>query len=429
MKTGLGEVGNMLARWSLVKGLGFCCCLVSVPVSPPTEAASPELATTIGQVLVGVSETAGVQIASAMTEVAVAELDRSQSDKFPVVTVDAQDTLAGDSITNEPEYILRIEQMILDGGQLEEDILARRSAVEARKSAEREALLDATLQAVEAFFSVHTINQKLVSNQGHRRSLQELQEMMRRRVENNVSPSLDLQEVTGRIDLLAVADQRLVAEKRKHQLTLIRLAGVSVEEPLVADCRRSTPLDEESLVREALESSPTLERLRHEADIHTFDERALAAMRLPGVVGGYRADSKLDGNEFDQRAYLALRYELRTGGDLDARMAEMRAKALEQRALHRRDAEVIAQTVGNWVSTYQTSVYLADTYRRVVSLKADQKESHLRRFLVGRSSWRDVLGAQQEIVESMAARIDASGAVCLASTALSLLAGGTHEPR
>ena len=90
---------------------------------------------------------------------------------------------------------------------------------------------------------------------------------------------------------------------------------------------------------------------------------------------------------------------------------------------------MIAQTVGNWVSTYQTSVYLADTYRRVVSLKADQKESHLRRFLVGRSSWRDVLGAQQEIVESMAARIDASGAVCLASTALSLLAGGAHEPR
>ena len=172
--------------------------------------------------------------------------------------------------------------------------------------------------------------------------------MMRRRVENNVSPSLDLQEVTSRIDLLDVADQRLMTERRKHQLTVIRLAGVSVEEPSVGDCRSSTPLDEESLVREALASSPTLERLRHEADIHTFDERALEAMRFPGVVGGYRADSKLDGNEFDQRAYLALRYELQTGGDLDARMAKMRAKSLEQRALHRRDAEVIAETVGTW---------------------------------------------------------------------------------
>ena len=65
----------------------------------------------------------------------------------------------------------------------------------------------------------------------------------------------------------------------------------------------------------------------------------------------------------------------------------------------------------------------------VAHSKVGQKESHLRRFLVGRSSWRDVLGAQQEVVESMAARIDASGAVCLASISLSLLAGGTDELR
>ena len=107
----------MLTRWPLVKGVGFCCCLFSALVPTTTEAATPELATTIGQVITGVSETAGVEIAAAMTAVAVAELGQSQSDRFPVVTVDAQDTLAGDSITNEPEYILRIEQMLLDWGQ------------------------------------------------------------------------------------------------------------------------------------------------------------------------------------------------------------------------------------------------------------------------------------------------------------------------
>ena len=117
MNVGLGEVNNILTRWPLVKGVGFCCCLFSVPVSAPTEAALPELATTIGQVITGVSETAGVEIAAAMTDVAVAELGQSQSDKFPVVTIDAQDTVAGEAITNEPEYILRIEQMLLDWGQ------------------------------------------------------------------------------------------------------------------------------------------------------------------------------------------------------------------------------------------------------------------------------------------------------------------------
>ena len=99
MNVGLGEVNNILTRWPLVKGVGFCCCLFSVPVSAPTEAALPELATTIGQVITGVSETAGVESTAAMTDVAVAELGQSQSDKFPVVTIDAQDTVAGEAIT------------------------------------------------------------------------------------------------------------------------------------------------------------------------------------------------------------------------------------------------------------------------------------------------------------------------------------------
>ena len=85
------------------------------------------------------------------------------------------------------------------------------------------------------------------------------------------------------------------------------------------------------------------------------------------------------------------------------------------------------QTVGAWVSTYRTSVSLVEVYRRLVSAKVKQKESHLRRFLAGRSSWRDVLSAQQEVADSRTARIDATSAVCLASTSLSLLTGGTGE--
>ena len=385
--------------------------------------------TTLAQVLEGVSNTATAEIAAAMTDVAVAELGQSRSDQFPVVTIDLQDRLVGDSIVNESDYILRVEQKFVDWGHSNETVSARESAVDARKSAEREAILDAGLQSIEAFFGIHIINQKLISNRSHRESLRELQEMMERRVDSNISPVLDLQEVNSRLDLLEGADQRLVADRREHQLRLIRVSGVHVEGPLVSGCLRSTELNDETLVNEALAFSPTLERLRHQADTHTFDEKAIESTKYPGLTVGYRADSEPAGDGFDQRAYLALRYELRTGGDLAAKMASARAKHLEQRALYRQDAEIIAQTVGAWVSTYRTSAYLVDLYERIVSSKISQKESHLRRFLVGRSSWRDVLGAQQEIADSMAARIDASGATCLASESLALLTGGIDGPR
>lgn len=388
-----------------------------------------ESATTIHQVLERVSRTASAEVAAAMTELALAELGRSESERFPVVTVDAQDNLAGESSSDEPEYILRIEQMLLDWGQTNEDVSARQATIEARRSGEQEAVLDAALQSAEAFYEISVINRKLEANKENRSVLEGLRSMMDRRVANRVSPNIDLQEVTSRIDLLDIADRRLEAEKTNQQLTLIRLAGVNVEEPETPDCLRSAPLDEASLVRDALAFSPTLDRLRHQAERFAFDGKAIDASRFPSLIVGYRADSKLGGNEFDQRGYLALRYEFRTGGDLIARSAAERARFLEQRALYRKDAENITQTIGAWVSTYRTSTLLADVYRRVVSSKTEQRESHLRRFLVGRSSWREVLRAQQEVAESKTASVDVEGAICLASASLSLLTGGVGALR
>ena len=155
-----------------------------------------------------------------------------------------------------------------------------------------------------------------------------------------------------------------------------------MEDPEIQDCERDAALDEERAVRDAVSFSPTLDRIRHQAEAFVFDAAALEADRLPSLVAGYRADSRLDGNEFDQRAYLALRYELQTGGELEARRAAQHARHLEQRALLRRDAEVVTQTVGAWVSTYRTSVSLVEVYRRLVSAKVNKKSP------TSEGSWR-----------------------------------------
>lgn len=394
-----------------------------------TTVSAAEPVTKIHQVLERISQTAAAEVAAAKTELASAELGQSESERFPVLTIDAQDNLTGDPSTYEPEYILRVEQMLLDWGQVNESVSARGATIEASRSGEQEAVLDAALQAAESFYEISVINRKLEANEENRRALKDLQSMMERRVASRVSPNIDLQEVTSRIDLLDIAGRRLEAEKTQRQLTVIRLAGVNVDEPETTDCLRSGPLDEGSLVSDALEFSPTLDRLRHQADRFSFEGKAIDATRFPSLVAGYRADSKLDGNEFDQRAYLALRYEFQTGGDLAARSAAERARLLEQRALYRRDAENITQTIGAWVSTYRTSVLMDEVYRRLIVSKAEQKESHLRRFLVGRSSWRDVLSAQQEVAESRAAQIDVAGAICLASSSLYLLTGGVGALR
>ena len=102
-------------------------------------------------------------------------------------------------------------------------------------------ILEAALLSVEAFYGIEVINRKLRANTKNRRSLEELRDMMERRVASRISLIIDLQEVSNRISLLDIADRRLESERRRLQLTLIRLAGVLVEEPEAPRLRLANP--------------------------------------------------------------------------------------------------------------------------------------------------------------------------------------------
>ena len=165
------------------KCLVILVCVFLLYVGPGTTSASTlQSVTTIDEVLARISETSSAAVAAAVTEIAVAELGQSESNRYPRVTVDAQENLAGDSTSYEPEYILRVEQMLLDWGRVDEDVSSRAATVEAKRSAEAEVILEAALLSVEAFYGIEVINRKLRANTKNRRSLEELRDMMERRV-------------------------------------------------------------------------------------------------------------------------------------------------------------------------------------------------------------------------------------------------------
>lgn len=397
-------------------------CVICLPA--PYLSSTAYAGQTIEDVLRGVAQTADVEVASAKTETARAELDQTLSQKSPNITLDAQGEVVGDSDAGEPEYILRVEQTLFDWGRSDEAIVGRRSLVGASASGEREALLDAALRSVEAFFGIATANQKLAINHANRQSLLDLREMIERRVQSNVSPSVELDEVVMRLDLLDITDERLSSERRRQQLAMRRLTGLQVDRPTVSRCMDDRLPDEESLIKGVLAVSPTLERIRLEADAHSADARSLDASGLPTLVAGYRSDSDFNGADFEQRVYLALRYQFQSGGELRSKVAAERARYLEQQAILRKEIETITQTVSAWVSARSTSRSLVALYDRILNSKLRQKDSHLRRFLVGRSSWRDVLSAQQEIVDTQLSRVDSEMSACLAGASLDLMLGG-----
>ena len=146
-----------------------------------------------------------------------------------------------------------------------------------------------------------------------RESIGELVDMMARRVEQSVSPQVDLDIVRSRLALINVKIERLYREVQRQKLTILRSTKVEVETPDIGGCSLDGQPDESRLLNKILDSSPALKM--HDATLSSLAAgiEALRSDIYPKIVGGYRVDTDVGGDNFDQQGYVALRLELQTG--------------------------------------------------------------------------------------------------------------------
>ena len=247
--------------------------------------------------------------------------------------------------------------------------------------------------------------------------------MMTRRVEQKVSPQVDLDIVRSRLGLVDVKVEQLHREIRRHQLSILRGTEILVETPDLGECSLGLELEESRLMTRVLELSPSIQV--HDATLSALaaEVDALRSEHYPKIVGGYRVDTDVNGDNFDQQGYLALRLEIQTGGNLDSRIAAGRAQVLERRALRETETEAIVQQVSDLVSEYATARRLVSIQKTLAESRAKQKASYLRRFVAGRASWVDVLNAYSDLYEAKSAQVSALASACSALSSIAILSG------
>ena len=231
-----------------------------------------------------------------------------------------------------------------------------------------QAILELSVGVSQAFHQLLGSFLRLGIHVNARASLGQLVDMMARRVEQKVSPQVDLDIVRSKLALVDVKIEQFHREIRRNQLSILRGTKVLVETPDLGECSLDLELEESQLVARALELSPAIRM--HDATLSALaaEADALRLEHYPKIVGGYRVDTDVNGDNFDQQGYLALRLEIQTGGNLDSRIAAGRAQVLERRALRETETEAIVQQVSDLVSEYATA-------RRLVSIQKTLAES------------------------------------------------------
>lgn len=361
------------------------------------------------------------QVRARQASLAGAQADReaAQWRRYPTPTVEAG-SLGGSSTRT-----LRLDQPLWAGGRIDAGIAGAGRREEAADAAIEEARRELVLQALTAISDAARQDERL---QVARRSLADhdrLLSLIQRRVAQEVSPAADESLARSR-RALAANDVSLALQGQRNALAqLAQLAGQPLSEldaagyPQAAQAA-ATPEPPAPPQAQALAASPTLRRLRAEAEAALADVDVKRAERWPQVV--LRVE-QLRGAVHDTRAGVVLSYQPGSGLAAQAGVAGALARSEAAReAIAAAERDLTQRVAQEWTDgrAARERLQTADLVR---SSAAEVAESYTRQYVVGRKSWLDVLNAVREASQAELAWVDTRHQAWLSALRLRVLTG------
>ena len=303
---------------------------------------------------------------------------------------------------------LRLQQNLWTAGRISAGVKSAQYKQLAARNALLETRTTVALRTLEAWQALLSAAGKQQASQRLMQQLERLSGMMSRRVEQQVSPAIDMQLVQARVaqaqseylgakTAADAAKQRLVQWVGDDALQLLpsqEAAFLQLAAPLPA-----WPLDTPERLEDALSASPTLLRLEADLSSAREDIEQKKAERWPSVYA--RIDRQFNKNSFggksaDTQAYIGLQYTPGAGltvrSQIETAQARFQSLDSEREALRRQLKE-----------SYQSEWrdYAANTERiqlaqRVESSNSALSESYTRLFVAGRRNWLELLNALRE---------------------------------
>lgn len=275
--------------------------------------------------------------------------------------------------------------------------IAGRHAAEARLV---EAELDAALQLLGQFYEYKRQSARLRTVDENLAAMQAMEDSMKRRVAQEVSPRSDLELARTRTLQVRLIRDTIVAQR---QAVLTRLRELVVDpDYMIGEGWVGGPFwvkgDLEDLIGAADAFDPHRKRLEAEADMAAAEAKASNAARFPSLTAQYSYD-----DVYRHRLGVSLRAQATGLAEFaDARAATLRAGAARGKvdiALH----DLRAQVSSDYID-YTSALSRLEVSRNSSRSTDEVRDSYVRQFTAGKRGWLDVMNAMRE---SMTAQLDA----------------------
>jgi adhesin transport system outer membrane protein len=359
--------------------------------------------------------------------VAQAELDAAKWQRYPTPSVEVSRANSASQIPAYPDrlQIFRLDQPLWTGGRITAGIDAADRRLDAAGAGVLETRQEVALRVVNAAGEALRQKARLRFAEAGVVQHENLLAMIRRRVEQEVSPVADLRLAESRLYLarndLSLAQESLAnALAQLGQLTGRPVSAFGGADFVAAAQPAGLPDTLDKAVDMAIARAPSLRRLGFELEAAQADIASRRSAYQPQLL--LRLES-LHGAVTENRALLVL--QAQPGAGLSAFSAVDAAVARRDTLQHDRQAaerQVREQVETAW-HDWQGARVRAENAERSRASAAEVAQSYARQYVAGRKSWLDVLNAVRENVQAELALADVSAQVQIAALRLKVLTG------
>ena len=354
---------------------------------------------------------------------AKAEQAGAEWQRYPTPSIEAARLDSGGTST-----LLRIQQPLWTGGRITAGIEAAGRRFDAAEAAVVEARQDIGLKVIAAFTEAQRQQARQSAAVSGVKEHEKLFRLIDRRVQREVSPSVDRGLAQSRL-FQAANELSAATQARANALTqLTQLTGKTVSDVAGEMGDIGAPENREAALERTISHSPTLRRLAFEEEAAGEDVASKRSAYMPQLAVRLERSSGGVAGLNDTRALLVL--EAQPGAGLSA-MSGVDA-AIARREAVRQARETALRDLRERVAVDWNELVAArlrlDNARQARAMSAEVFDSYTRQYTTGRKTWIDVLNAVREATQAELTVADMAAQVAAAGLRLRLLTGALSGP-
>jgi outer membrane protein, adhesin transport system len=344
------------------------------------------------------------------------EVEAAKQQFFPIPSVSlervnraASDTqYLGDSMAT----VFRLQQPLWTGGRLTAGVdkaRANESLVQASLDDSRYQL---AMRVLTAWGDWYTASERIKAHDASYKTHQRLLAQVERRVKEGASAESELTLTRGRLAQTSALLASAQVQSQSAQAKLTTLTGGAVlPEAAAQEHLRFPPDDLRQHLSHALESSPTLQKIRYQLQMMEADIAEKKSSFHPEV--SLRAEHQRGNFSYSNapnvnRVFISLTSKLGAGtSNWDFLQAAEQKKQAMDSEVRTQQLAITEQIESDWLQLRSVEQRQAALKESLIAARYTV-ESWDRQFLAGRKSWQEVLNAARELLQ---AEIEMSDAV------------------